>query len=232
MARIPTLVALLSLLTARVSTQPGLPIDPTKLAPGRDSFAIRIQGVELGYTVSSTERTPEGIRLIERSSIGGLVEEQTTIDLDPQGGMKAVRQEGKVQGEPTSIELTYADGRVRGVARTVGPEGPKSATVDTLAEAGVIDDNAVPGLLKALPWAPGAHWSFAVFSGAQNEVRATELTVAATDSLARPGGALPVYRVEWTGGWQPTTFWITTTAPHRVMRIAIANAPVVIVRVN
>ncbi|MGE0441513.1 MAG: hypothetical protein AB7L66_06245 [Gemmatimonadales bacterium] len=232
MFRVPTLVALLSLLPVWHPAQPGLPIDPNKLVPGRDSFAIRIQGVELGYTVSTTERTPEGIRFIERSNIGGLVEEQTTIDLDQRAGMKGVRQSGKVQGEPTSIELTYADGRVRGVARTVGPDGPKSATVDTLADAGVIDDNAVPGLLKALPWAPGARWSFAVFSGAQNESRLTELAVAATDSMVRPGGTLPVYRVEWTGGWQPTTFWITTTAPHRVIRIMIANAPVEIVRVN
>ena len=209
-----------------------LPIDVRRLAAGRDSFAILVQGAQLGFSAFGVEVVGNGRRLTEHSSIAGLVEQTTTIEIGPDGAVRSVRQAGKNQGEPTSIELEYAGGRVRGTATTVGADGPKTVQIDTTVAAGTLDDNAVQGLLPALPWAPGARWTFPVFSGGQNESKLTTLAVAATETVTLPSGPVEAYRVEWTDGWQPATFWITTAEPHRVVRLAVANAPVEIVRVR
>jgi len=41
-----------------------------------------------------------------------------------------------------------------------------------------------------------------------------------------PAGEFDVYRAEMTGGQTPVTFFVTTAAPHRVVKIAPAGQPV------
>ena len=209
-----------------------LPIDLAKLVPSRDSFAVVIQGNALGYSVTSIEDAAGGKRLTEKSNIGGIVEQTTTIEIGADGSMLRVRQNGKVQGQPTTISLDYAATSVKGTANTVSPEGPKTVAIDTAIAAGTIDDNAIQGILPGLPWALGASWSFSVFAGGQNESRVTTLKVVGTETVTTPAGPVEAFKTEWSGGWQPATFWVTTAAPHRLLKIGIANTPVEMIRVK
>ncbi len=207
-----------------------LPLALDQLTAGRDSFTIRVQGNPLGWSVTTVEDTPEGKRLTEHTSIGGFVEQQTTVDISAAGAMLRVRQRGTVQGQPTSIELGYADGRVKGNASTVAKEGLKSVVIDTAVTTGTIDDNAIQGLLPSLPWSATANWSFPVFAGGQNESKVTTLKVLGVETVVLPAGPAEAYKVEFSGGWQPATFWVSTAAPHRLLKIGVANTPVEIVR--
>ena len=130
-----------------------------------------------------------------------------------------------------SIEVGYTRGRVTGTARTIGPEGPVTVAIDTAVADGTVDDNAVQGLIPALTWGGGSSWSLPVFSAAQNESRATTLTVMGTESVALATGPTEAFRVHWTGAWQEATFWVSVAVPHRVLRIAVAGTPLDIVRV-
>jgi len=209
-----------------------LPIDPAKLLATRDSFSVRVQGAPFGVITSSLTPTDSGYRYTEHSAIGGFVEQTTILDLDRSGGMVAVKQDGKAQGQPTTIEVRYRGGRATGSANTISPEGPKAVTVDTVVAAGTIDDNAIQAILPALPWAPNASWSFNVFSAGQNESRVTSLKVLGTEMVKLDRGSIESYKVEWSGGWQPATFWISVAIPHKLVKIGIANAPIEIVRVK
>ena len=209
-----------------------LPLVMARLVASRDSFAINVQGKPLGWSATSVEDVPEGKRLTEHTSLGGFVEQQTTVDIAPDGTMLRVRQSGKAQGQPTAIELDYRGGRVKGKATTQAAGGPKSLVIDTTASPGTVDDNALQGLVPALPWSATANWTFTTFSGGQNEAKVTTLKVTGTEIVKLPEGPVEAFKAEWSGGWQPATFWVTTTAPYRLVKIGIAGTPVEIVRVK
>lgn len=210
-----------------------LPVRVAQLAPSRDSFAIRANGIPLGALVTSVETTANGFRLHEWSQIEGLLEQETTVDLDRQGAMVQVRQAGKVQGEATVIELDYHGSSVKGRANTVGPSGPVSLTIDTTLTDPVVDDNAIQGLVPALPWTADSRWTFRVFSGGQNETAIRTLQVTGAESVTLTSGKnVEAFRVDLTGGPQTANFWVSRQAPFRLLKIAIAGTPVEIVRVE
>jgi hypothetical protein len=224
--------------TARAAAQSkpesaaALPINLGSLVARDDSFAIRLQGAELGWIRAELEATAQAIRYVERTRVAEFVEQATTVELSRTGAMLSVRQDGKAQGQATSIELSYRNNRVTGTATVNGPDGPKVITIDTTVPPGTIDENALQAILPALPWAIGAWWRAGVFSGTQNEYRVTELRVVAADTVRSAAGPIEAFRAEWTGAWQPATFWISTAAPHRILRMTVAGAPLEVVRVK
>jgi hypothetical protein len=164
-------IALLGLVigsAGRAQQRPRLPLDLSRLVARRDSFAVLVQGNQIGFLRSVLERGAEGFTYTETSSIGGLVDQTTTVVLDPSGAMKSVRQAGTVQGQPASIELDYGDGRVRGKASTVGADGAKSVSIDTTVAPGTVAANVIPGILPAWSLAPDQSWK----SGSSSERRA------------------------------------------------------------
>ena len=206
-------------------------LDFSALVARRDSFAVKVQNLPLGWMRGVVERTEQGFRYVEDTRIGGLVEQHTVVEIGPKGEMRSVRQAGKVQGQPTTIELDYGGGRVKGTATTIGPQGAKDITIDTTIAPGTIDDNALNALLPILDFNPGAKWTFPVFSGGAGESIAMTLTVEGTETVALESGPVEAYRVELAGGPQPAALFVSTVAPHRLLRIAPAGAPVEIVRV-
>lgn len=210
-----------------------LPVRIAQLTASRDSFAILANGIPLGALVTAVETTASGVRLRERSHIDGLVEQETTVDLDRQGSVVRVRQSGTVQGEPTTIELDYHATGVKGRANTVGPNGPVSITIDTTLADPVVDDNAIQGLIPALPWTADSRWTFRVFSGGQNEAAVRTLQVTGTEPVTLGSGRnVEAFRVDLAGGPQTANFWVSQQAPFRLLKIAIAGTPIEIVRVE
>ena len=147
--------------------------------------------------------------------------------------MKSVKQTGKVQGQDVMIDVIYAGGRAKGNAAAPDPQTQqiKKVTIDTVLAPGTIDDNAIQAILPALKWGPGAKWTVNVLSAGQAEIKPWTLAVTGTETVTIAGKPVEAYRAELTGPPQRFTFWVSTAAPHLLVKIAIAGAPVDIIRV-
>ena len=173
------------------------------------------------------EATADGLRYTEETQIPAAgVQQITTLLLGAKGEMRQVTQSGKAQGQDSKIDVTYADGRVKGSATTPGQGGPKTIAIDTTIAAGTIDDNAIQALLPGLPWAAGARWSAPVFASGQGASTQMTLAVTGEESVTVPAGTFAVYRAELSGGPQPVTFYVTKAAPFRLVKVAIAGTPI------
>ena len=225
----------------RVTGEPMLPsdlvakaapahLDLSKIAAVTDSFTIMIQGNPLGAMSHRVERTADGIKVSEHTSIGnGMVAQSTDVVMSPTGEMRTVKQTGSVQGQQTSIDATYGGGRVKGSATTPTPSGIKSVSYDTTVVAGTIDDNATLAVLPSLPWSKTANFSLSVFGSGQGTQRTISYKVTGTQSVTVPAGTFDAYVVETTGGPVPVTLYITTAQPYRVVKLAPNGAPMEIV---
>jgi zinc protease len=210
-----------------------LDLDLSALVPRRDSFSIGLQGNQLGWQRALLDKTADGFRYTEETQIPGFVTQTTVLELDAAAQMKSVKQTGKVQGQDVMIDVTYAGGRAKGNAAAPDPQTQqiKKVTIDTVLAPGTIDDNAVQAILPALKWKAGAKWTVNVLSAGQAEIKPWTLAVTGTETVTIAGKAVEVYRAELTGPPQGFTFWVSSAAPHLLVKIAIAGAPVDIVRV-
>ena len=209
-----------------------LPLDLKALVARRDSFTVLMQGNPLGYETSVLEPGPQGFRYTETIKIGPFVDQTTVLELDPSAGMRSIKQSGKVQGQEVAIDVQYQGGRAKGSATTPDPatRQMKSVTIDTALVAGTLDDNAVQALIPALPWAPGAKWTFNVLSAGQNQIKTWTLAVSGKESVTLGGEAVEAYRADLAGGDAPLILWVSTAAPHRLVKIGIAGQPVEFIR--
>ena len=209
-----------------------LPVDLTKIVERADSFTVLVQGNPLGHQTTTLTKAATGYTYRTSVLLGPIMQQvvETTfaLDLAPQ----SVKGAGKVQGQDVTVALTYASGRVKGMAVTPTPAGPKTVNVDTTLVPGVLDNNMLSALIPGLRWAPNAKFSVGAFDAASGSVKQLVMTVAATESVSVPAGTFPVYRVELTGQEQPLTFFITTAEPHRVVKMAFTGAPVEFVLVK
>jgi len=204
-----------------------LPVDLSLMTARSDSFAIRVQGIPLGGQRITIERTDSGFRYHEHMSVAGFVSQQTDVAIDATGRTTAVKQSGEQQGQPTSIEVRYGNGRATGSAATIDPAtGPKTVAVDTTVSDAAIDDNALYAFLPTLPWRTGARWTFPVFNAAQASESTRTLAVTATESVTVPAGTFEAYRADLTGGEAPFTIWVSASAPHRILKVALAGQPI------
>ncbi|MEP6730994.1 MAG: insulinase family protein [bacterium] len=209
-----------------------LPVDVTKLVTRTDSFTVLVQGNPLGYQISSLKKTATGFAYKTTALIGPIMQQtiETTFatDLSPQ----AVKGGGKMQAQDVLLDVTYANGRAKGNSTTPTAAGMKHVVIDTTIAPGVLDDNMIASLVPGLAWTPTAKFTVSAFDAATGSIRQLTMTVAATESITVPAGTFPSYRVELTGQEQPLTFFITTAAPHRIVKMAFAGAPVEFVLVK
>lgn len=202
------------------------------VATRTDSLAILAQGQTIGLQVTQLVRSGDSLIYSERTQLGQALNQTTTLTFDTVGRMRHLEQTGVVRGQDTRIRLGYGGGRVRGEVQVVGANGPEHFTVDTAVAATVLDDNAVQAILPLLPWAVNTRWSFQVFVSGENTVRGLTLTAADITQVNTPAGAFECYRADLEGGQQRVSFFVTTARPHRVVRVELANSPVVFIAVN
>jgi len=207
--------------------------DLAALVPRRDSLAILVQGNQLGWLRGVLERTADGFRYVEDTRIAAIVSQTTTLDMDANAGMRHVTQSGTVQGIAAAINVAFENGRAKGNASTPAQDGSiKTIEIDTVFAPGTLDDNAIQALLPAFKWAPAAKWTFPVLSTGQGEFRTMTLAVTGTASVAIGEGKVECYTVELTGGPAPVNFWVSTAAPHRLLKLTVAGAPIEMIRAN
>jgi hypothetical protein len=144
-----------------------------------------------------------------------------------------VKQVGKVAGQDAAIDVSYAGGRAKGTASAPDPQTGqiKRITLDTALAPGTLDDNAVQALFPAFRWAPGAKWTFNVLSAGQGEIKPWTLAVTGTEQVMVGTGQVEAYKAELSGPSAPLTIWVSTAAPHLLLKLAIAGQPLEFIRV-
>jgi hypothetical protein len=204
-----------------------LALDFSKLVARRDSFTVLAQGNPLGATVLHVQRRPGGWSLVDTTVIaGGVVRQYTALETDASLAPRTLTQTGSLQGQAVNTSVTYAGGRAKGTSARPTPQGVQPVTVDAAVPAGTLDFNALQAALPLMRWAPNARLTVPVFESARNAVVPITLTVAGSESVTVPAGTFMAYRVEATGGQAPVTFFVTTDAAHRVVKIAFAGQPI------
>jgi zinc protease len=211
-----------------------LDLDLPALVARRDSFTISYSGKVMGWLRGVLEKTADGYRYTEETHIGAFVNQTTRLEMDAGARMRSVKQSGRVQGMDTAVDVTYAGARAKGTASAPdmqnGQMKLKAVTIDTAIVEGTLDDNAVQALIPAFRWQPGAKWTMNVLSAGQGEVKPWTLAVSAADSVVIAGKPVHAYRAELTGPESPITFWVSTDAPHLLLKIAVAGQPLEMLR--
>ncbi|MFN2316981.1 MAG: insulinase family protein [Gemmatimonadales bacterium] len=215
-----------------VASGPSLNLD--RLVARRDSFAIRVQGNDFGHQVNSLERTTDGFVYRESVRIATFVEQETEVRIGADGSFRSGTQRGKTQGAESSVNLAVAGGRITG--RVVIPETPmgpaRTVEVDTTFAPGTQESNTLGALLPALPWAAGSTWSFPVFNPLESTIGTVTIAVTGTETVEVPAGSYEVYRVEMASEGTVMTLFVTTAAPHLVVKMAPVGQPVEFVLVR
>lgn len=212
--------------SALTATAGPLNLDMTRLVARSDSFVVMVQGNAFGFQRTSLEKNAGGYTYTEATQIGAIVNQTTTLTFGEKLDMRHVTQRGTMQGQELKTDVTYSGGRVKGSAMTPTPQGVRTVAIDTAIAAGTLDDNAVQAIVPALKWTPNAKFQMSVFSAGQGGLRPMTLNVAGKESVMVPAGTFDVYRAELTGGQAPVTLFVTTAAPHRVVKVTIAGAPI------
>lgn len=205
------------------------PIDLEAFAPQADTFAFRVNGQTIGTQVVSLTATADGF-LFRETTTTPAGSQSTEVRMDAGGGMRSVLQRGEMAGQVMRIDVAYAGGRATGDARVPGPQGMQEGTVEAAVPADVIDDNVLTAFLPALSWTANATFELPVFSAGKNELAVHTFRVMAEEDVTVPAGSQRAYRVEVTGGAQPLVLHLSTTAPHRLLRLEVIGTPLALVR--
>ncbi len=203
------------------------------LVPRTDSLVIMAQGQPVGVQVATIARGADTVVYTEVTTLGPQLNQQTRVVFDTAGRMRQLEQTGKVRGQDTKIQLAYAAGRVKGRAAVLDSLGkPATFAIDTTVAPGIVDDNALVALLPTLPWALNTRWTIPVFGSGDKKVRNVRLTVANIESVTTPAGTFEAYRADLEGGSQAVSFYVTTQAPHRLVRVSLVGSPVEFLALN
>jgi hypothetical protein len=201
------------------------PVNFAALVARSDSFVVMVQGNPLGFQRTAVEQTETGLRIVDDVQIGPIMTQHTEIELAADGTLRSTRQTGQVRGQQTLIDIAYANGRAKGTATAPSVAGVQTTAIDTTVAPGTIDDNLITALLPAFAWAPNATFTIPVFLSGKGHTQPLTLAVQAMESLTVPAGTFEVYRIEMVGGSAAVALYVTTAAPHRLVKIAPRGAP-------
>ncbi len=208
-----------------------LALDPATLRATSDSFTVLVQGRPFGHQVTSIERSASGWTFRERTDLGPIIQQQTTVEFSNAVTMLRTEQTGRFQGNDLRITVRYADGKASGEGVTPGQQGMQPVNyTDVAVPAGTVDDNLLVSLLPFFKWQDGATIDVAVFASGKGVVERRSFRVEATEVVNIPLGTFSAFRVSYTGGEAPGTYWIESAAPHRLLKFGPAGVPLEFVR--
>lgn len=224
-----TPVACALLLLAGPALGQAVSLDTAGAAPQADTFALLVNGREVGRQVLSLERDRGGFVFRETTTTSA-GHQTTEVRMDGLLHMLSVHQAGEMGGQAMRIDVEYDDGRATGEARIPGPAGVEEVDVDAAVPEAVVDDNVLMALLPALPLAPGAGLDVPVFSAGTNTLTTYTLRVSEAGPVTVPAGTFEAYRIEVTDGAGPLVLHVSADPPHRLLRLTVAGAPMELVR--
>lgn len=206
-------------------------IDRARLQAGTDSFTVLVQGQPFGFQFMALTRTLDGWEFFERSSLGPIIQQTTTVRFSPELEMWSTEQRGRFQGNDLRLNVTYADGQARGEGITPGNGAMQNVRyADIAVPTGTIDDNLLVGMLPYFKWSLGATIPVSVFASGKGVVESRRFRVVSEEEVTVPAGTFRAYRVAYEGGEAPGTYWIEVAAPHRVLKFGPQSVPLEFVR--
>lgn len=210
-----------------------LALDPASLRASSDSFAVLLQGNAFGYQVTSLQPSAQGWIFRERSVLGPIIQQQTTVEFTRAVGMLRTEQTGKFQGSDLRLNVRYINGKASGDGLTPGQNGMQEVRyADVTIPDGTVDDNLIAGLLPFFKWQAGATIEVGVFSSGRGVVERRVFRVEAEEVVTVPAGSFGAFRVSYSGGESPGTYWIEAAAPHRLLKFGPSGVPLEFVRVR
>ena len=193
------------------------------LQPQRDSFVVLSRGRAVGFQRTNLERTEDGYRLRDEVRVEGVVSQATEVDFRIDGSVRSVAQSDEARGQQTHVKVTYADDEVRGSATTV-TAGRTGRAIASAMPANDVDDNLVAMLIPTLAWSRGAHYTITTAHAESGNAESYALTAIGSQRVTVPSGTYDTYVVELMGdGPRPLLLNVTTTRPHRIVRIVPAG---------
>jgi zinc protease len=215
--------------TAAAGPAAALTLHLDRLEARSDSFVVMVQGNAMGHQRGALTRDDGGWRYVEETQIATFVRQNTELQMDARARPVRLRQTGTVQGQETELSVEFAGGRATGSGRVPGPQGMRDVNVDAAIGVDVLENNVLSALVPALDWKPGARITLELFDAGQGVVQNVTLTAGAAERVTVPAGEFDAWTVEVSGMQTPVTFWVTTSAPHRVVKMAPAGAPIELV---
>jgi hypothetical protein len=196
-----------------------------RFVPRADSFSILVQGNPFGYQLSRLEKVDGGWKFTDVTRLATIIQQNTEVRFTDTFVMQSVLQTGKVNGQDTKIDVTFANGHAKGTAATPSPTGVKNSTVDADVPAGAIDDNLLQSIFPALKWAAGAKFTVPVFQSGKGTVVTITIAVSGEESVKVVAGTFDAWKADVTGGEAPLTVWIEKTGAHRLLKLAMVGTP-------
>lgn len=208
-----------------------LMINREQLQAGTDSFTVLVQGQPFGFQFMALTRTLDGWEFFERSSLGPIIQQTTTVRFSPTLEMWSTEQRGRFQGSELRLDVSYTDGKARGEGITPGNGAMQNVRyANVTIPEGAIDDNLLVGLLPYFRWTLGATIPVSVFSSGKGVVESRTFRVVTEEEITVPVGTFVAYRIAYEGGEAPGTYWIEVAAPHRVLKFGPKAVPLEFVR--
>ena len=205
-------------------------LDTAQLTPHSDSLRVLIQGNPVGGSVSSLRRTADSLVYSERSDLGPVFQQQTTVVLDPSDGSpRQLDQVTVQQGQKGETHLTYAGARVKGRSAVPQPDGAvRQVDIDTPLAPGTMDENAVPVLVPAFPLTPGKAFTVTFFSPSENMAKPLTFKVGTPERVTVPAGVFQAYHIDVSGARVPLVMWVSVDTPRRVVKTEFVGQPFVV----
>jgi zinc protease len=207
-------------------------LDMGRFAPRLDSLAIVAQGRVLGGQVITVLRQGDSLNYRDESVFADATRQLTTATLDTLGRPSRTIQRGSTRGGKTEISLLFGEGRVTGSVEFTGADSQSVVRIDQPVPGDVVDESALAALLPLLRWELNNQWSLNVFSAREKRISTMTLTVADIAPVTVPAGVFDCFRGDLEGGPRRLSFFVTRSAPYRIVRIEIANTPVELVAIN
>lgn len=195
------------------------------LRPHVDSFAMLMGERQVATMVMTLQREGNEWLFTERTGAEGRVSQRTDAWLSDDGSVRRVFQVANSRQGVDTIEVQYRDGRVSGRKSSASGGARVVSTIDQQVPPGTWDDNTAFSQMATLGDLAVAR-SQSVFSAGTATVYTWKFAPGAIEEIDVPAGRVRARRLEVSGGQLPVTFWFEEAAPHRVVRIAPAGAPI------
>jgi hypothetical protein len=193
-----------------------------------------VLGQARGWQVYAMGKTATGFLFTDRFSLGPANNGNAEVLLDSQLKPIRVQSTGLTFGMSSNADVHYAGQRATGFESRLTKSGHTRISIDTVFPSGSFDNQALMELILTLDWRPGAQYALSMFYSDEGSITTQRLTVVGEEHITVPIGRRNVLRADLTDLTDTTTeatvsIWVTTTKPHRIVKVRSAIEETVLV---
>ncbi len=213
-------------------------LSPRDLQPYDATYRILYGGQSMGVAKHSLRQNGKNWALVQTTTIPRAeIDQRSEIRLEgPTLDPQILKLSGKLGPSPAEALLTWHRARPSASAtasrwRIEGHSNfPRSRKrpqgridIDRLWPAGTFEKNTLPMLLPAMPLDRTRTFALNRYTVEEDDLRAMKARIFPEKKVETPAGSFPAFRVELSGGDEPLTAWIRTTAPRRLLQLEVGE---------